>query len=355
MQVHKNRRSLCIFTLLTAVALAGCANHASNNGTKDPDLMATVNGYNILRSEFDKAYSDAAPQGPESDGQELLRLKVLNEIISRRLFLQRAQKLGLGPGKDEVESKINQYKAPYTREQFAKVLIELGLTEKELELKTRQDMTIDMLFKQEIDSQVMISDQDIQNYYNGHRAQFNVTEPQYDLAQIYVSSRPDGPSGGRPGKAQNDVQARDKIKMVHNRLESGEDFAPVAAAYSEDQDTAHSGGELGSIPQSRLKNTDSATREAVLKLKPGEFTEVIRVTDPASQKVVGYRIVKLLSKQAAVGQLTLADTTVKDSIRTKLNNEREQVLRAAYDEVLRSGAEIHNYYAERVVKNHGRQ
>lgn len=47
------------------------------------------------------------------------------------------------------------------------------------------------------------------------------------------------------------------------------------------------------------------------------------------------------------------ETQVKQQIRDKLRSELEQVLKAAYTEELRNGAEIHNYYAEAVLKGHG--
>jgi hypothetical protein len=46
------------------------------------------------------------------------------------------------------------------------------------------------------------------------------------------------------------------------------------------------------------------------------------------------------------------ENQVKQQIRDKLRSELEQVLKAAYTEDLRNGAEIHNYYAEAVLKNH---
>src|SRR5947209_12610011 len=42
-------------------------------------------------------------------------------------------------------------------------------------------------------------------------------------------------------RAQLDAQARRKIQMIHNRLDSGEDFTDLAEKYSEDPDTARSG------------------------------------------------------------------------------------------------------------------
>ena len=155
-----------------------------------------------------------------------------------------------------------------------------------------------------------------------------------------------------PGKAQNDAEARKKINEAEHRLESGEDFAGVAAKFSEDPDTARNGGELGPMPESQLKNTDPATRDAILKLKPGQFSEVIPVINPTTRQPFGYRIIKLIGKETA-GQRELNDPQVQPFIRNQLRSQREQILRAAYDEVLRDNAEVHNYYAEQILKNTG--
>jgi hypothetical protein len=46
------------------------------------------------------------------------------------------------------------------------------------------------------------------------------------------------------------------------------------------------------------------------------------------------------------------ESEVKRQIREKLRSELEQVLKVAYTEELRNGAEVHNYYAEQVLNTH---
>jgi peptidyl-prolyl cis-trans isomerase SurA len=339
-------------TLLALLALTGCP---KSGGASGGEVMAKVNSYKIMRSEVDKAFNKqiaGAPQQLTSEQEQALRLQILQQIINIQLYLQKAEKLGIVATDEEIDSRLN--KSSYTKEQFEQKLKEAGVTEDDVRQDIRRNLIIEKLFNKEIASKVTISDADIQNYYKEHKTQFNVIEPQYYLAHIYVSSLPNAPSGNIAGKAQNDTQAHDKIRMVYNRLESGEDFAAVAARFSEDQDTARSGGELGATPESQLKNTDPATREAVLKLKPGQYTEVIPVINPATQKVLGYRIVKLLGKEAA-GQRDVNDPTVQQAIRNTLRNQREQFLRAAYDESLRDNAQVRNYYVDQVLKDFGAQ
>jgi peptidyl-prolyl cis-trans isomerase SurA len=95
---------------------------------------------------------------------------------------------------------------------------------------------------------------------------------------------------------------------------------------------------------------DPATREAVQKLKPGQYTDILPYFNPQTRQPGGYQIIKLTGKDIA-GQRDLNDPQVQQFIRNKLRSQQEQILRGAYDEVLRDDAEIHNYYAEQILKN----
>jgi peptidyl-prolyl cis-trans isomerase SurA len=342
---------VCLLGTIALLALTGCP------GKGGSDQMAKVNGHKILRSEVDKAFTKqtaGTPQKLTGEQEQNLRLQILQQLITIQLYLQKAEKLGIVATDDEIETKLNQAKSPYTKEEFSKRLQDMGTNEEDYKQDIRRQLTIEKLFNKEIASKVTIADSDILAYYNEHKSQFNVIEPQYHLAHIFVSTQANAPAGAVPGKAQNDAQAHDKIRMVYNRLESGENFADLAAKYSEDQDTARSGGELGPTPESQLKNTDPATRDAIAKLKPGQFSEIITINQPLTQKIFAYRIVKLLGKESA-GQRDVNDPEVQQFIRSQLRNQREQFLREAYDESLRDNAEIHNYYVDQILKNFGAQ
>jgi peptidyl-prolyl cis-trans isomerase SurA len=335
--------------------LASSCNHGA-----DKDVVAKVNSYKILRSELDKAYNRqiaGAPRKPTAEEESALRLSILGQLIGQQVYLQKAEKLGVVATDDEVDSKMTQEKAPFTREEYAKRLQAGGYTEDERRLEIRQKLTIDKLVNKEVAAKVTISDADIQSFYNEHKAEFNIIEPQYYLAHIFVSAQPNVPAGPIPNKAQNDAQAKDKIRQAYNHLESGDDFAAVAAQYSEDPNTARSGGELGVTPESQIKSpkdTDAATRDAILKLKPGQFTDIIPIKNPATQAVLAYRIVKLIGREAA-GQRELSDPAVQQLIRNQLKNQRGQFLHSAYEEVLRDDAVIRNYYAEDLLKSAGQK
>jgi len=347
-QPRTNRRIAVLLGAVLSVALTGCPNRV-----KDTDVMAKVNGYKITRAEVDKTFNEqiaGTPQKLSPEQDQTLRLQILQQMIGLRLYLQKAEKLGIVATDEDVDNRVNQAKALSTKEEFLKKLQEMQLTEDDYRQEIRKNLTIEKLLNKEIASKVTITDNDLQTYYNEHKAQFNVVEPQYRLAHIFVSSQPSAPSGPIADKAQNDAQAREKIRMIYNRLASGEDFATVAARYSEDTDTARSGGELGATPESQLRGTDPATRDAIAKLKPGQFSDIIPITNPTTQKALGYRIVKLNGKEPA-GQRDYNDPNVQQAIRTQLLNQREELLKEAYRENLHDNAEIHNYYAEQILRS----
>ena len=115
------------------------------------------------------------------------------------------------------------------------------------------------------------------SFYNANKAQFNFIEPKYNIADIVVTSQPTPMQQGanlQNSKAGNDAEARRKIEMIHNRLESGEDFATLAMNLSENPNDANNGGNMGFIPESSLRS-DPAVFAAISKLQPGQITEVI--------------------------------------------------------------------------------
>jgi len=336
------------FALLFCMAVAGC-----RSSQRSADVLAKVNGKPILRSEVDTYYRSQtaeSPQPPSSEQATTLRLNILKELVNQELMMQRAQKLGLLATDEEVESKVAEMKAPYTQEEFDKRLKERGITLDDFKRDLRRNLTITKVINKEVTSKITISDADISSYYNAHKAEFNLVEPQYHLAQIVVTTQPNPQI--RTNKATNEPEARKKIQMVQNRLESGEDFNTIAMNYSEDQSTSGNGGDMGLVPESAFKS-DPIASQVVLKLKPGQTSGIIPVIDPGSRQVVGFRIIKLVAKEPA-GQRELNDPRVQQFIREQLRGSREQLLKAAYYEVVRDEAKVENYYAEDVLKNSGK-
>lgn len=336
--------------------VAMAAGIACQSGKDGSDVMAKVDGHKIYRADVDKYYvnqTTGSEQQPVGEAATSLKLSILNELIETEILMRRAEKLGLLATDEEVDRKLTEIKSPYTQEQFDQRLKDKKITLDDFKHDLRRSLTREKVLNKEIISKINISDQDINSYYNEHKAEFNLIEPQYHIAQIFVTPRPNPQVRNlQNSKAQNEADARKKIQMIVNRLDSGDDFATLAMNYSEDPETAANGGDLGFQPESSLQKTDPATRDTVMKLKPGQYSQVVSVIDPASKQLFGFRIIKLIAKEPA-GQRALNDPRVQQAIRDQLRDRREQLLKAAYYEVLRDQAKVENYFAQQVLEKTG--
>jgi peptidyl-prolyl cis-trans isomerase SurA len=345
------RAGYLVLSASLLVGLWGCNRERSGG-----NVMASINGRKILRSEVDKYYANqtaGSDQQPVGEQAVSLRLSILTELIETEILMQRAEKLGLLATDEEVDRKLNEIKSPYTAEEFTKRMQDKKITLDDFKRDLRRSLTRDKVLNKEITSRINITDQDVNNYYNEHKAEFNLIEAQYHLSKIMVSGAGNGQVHNlQNSKAQNDPEARKKIQMIANHLDSGDDFATLAMNYSEDPETSNNGGDLGMAPESALKNADPATRDAVMKLKPGQYTPVIPILNPTNHQPAAYMIVKLIAKEPA-GQRDLSDPRVQQAIRQQLRDRREQLLKAAYYESLRDDAKVTNYYADEVLKNLG--
>jgi peptidyl-prolyl cis-trans isomerase SurA len=335
---------------LCLVGIAGCRR------THGPNVVATVNGKPIMRSEVEQLYENNlgdSQQQPSKEQADIVRLNVIRQLIDEEILMERAAKLNLTATDEEVDNQINELKAPFTQEEFNKRLAAKHLTLDDLKRQIRRSKTEDKLLNKEINSKINITDADISAYYNAHKAEFNLIEPMYHLAQIMVTSQPlpqqqQQSINLQNSKATNDAEAKKKIETLHNRLESGEDFGLLAQNFSERPDTASNGGDMGFVSESQLHSSPEVYA-AIGKIKPGQITEILPVYDP-QHKPIGYEIFKLLDKQAA-GQRELTDPRVQQSIRAQLRDARVQLLRNAYLEMLRDEAHVENFFAEDIFKN----
>jgi len=340
---------IVLWAAFLLAALAGC------NSKPGSDVMATVDGRKIFRSDVDKYYDNnvaSAQQPPTGEQATALRLNILHQMIDDEILMRRAEKLGLLATDEEVDRKYNEIKAPFTQEEFDKRLQDKKITLADFKRDIRRSITVEKVLNKEVSSKINVTDQDITSYYNEHKAEFNLIEPQYHLAEIRVTPGPNPQVQNQNDKAQNEADARKKIQMISNRLDSGDDFASLAMRYSESPETSGNGGDFGMVMESQLRSIDPATREAVTKLKPGQYSPIVPIVNPGNKQVMGYRIVKLISKEPA-GQRELADPRVQQAIRSQLHDRREQLLKAAYYEVLRDSAKVENYYAKSILDSNG--
>jgi peptidyl-prolyl cis-trans isomerase SurA len=344
------RARFAVHLLLGAVlftTVAGCKRSPS------PDVVATVNGKEILHADLEK-YLNASvgdnPQQPSPEQANIARLNLLNKLIDGEILQQRAARLNLAASDEDVNAKLTEMKAPYTQEEFDKQLKLRNLTLDDYKRDLRRSLTETKLLNKEIESKINITDAEISGYYAAHKAEFNLIEPRYNIARIAVTATPSPQTTNlQNNKASGDADAKKKIQALHTKLDNGEDFSAVALNFSEDKETASNGGDMGFVAESAL-HSEQAVYDAISRLKPGQFTDVLPIVDPQSHRTIGYAIYRLLSRDAA-GQRELNDPSVQQRIRSGLREGHAQLLRDAYFESLRDDAKVHNYLADQILKD----
>src|SRR6202022_282845 len=258
---------------------AGCKQQAQ----PAPDVWAVVNGKEIKRADVDKYYRTRVnPEGQEPSQEEALSLKlnVLDELINNEILLDRAKKLNLEASDGEVEDKFTELKSPFTEDEFQRQLKDRNVSVTDLKSDLRRQLSIQKLLNREVVAKISITDQDVAEFYNSNKAQFNVAEPQYRIAQIVVTPRKEPQIRTRKNDdATNEAEAQRKVKMLMDRLNSGADFAQLAMDYSEDMNTTTTGGDLGYVPESALNQSDPALKKMVIAMKPGQVSPALQVKD----------------------------------------------------------------------------
>ena len=272
-------------------AAAGCKQQTQHA----PDVWAIVNGKEVKRAEVDKYYRtrvNAEGQEPSQEESLSLKLNVLDELIYNEILLEKAKKLNLEASDGEVEDKFTEIKSPYTEDEFQRRLKDQAISVDDLKSDLRRQLSIQKLLNREVVAKISITDQDVTDFYNANKAQFNVAEPQYRIAQILVTPRKEPQIRNRKNDdATNEAEAQRKVKMLMDRLNSGADFGQLAMDYSEDMNTAGTGGDLGYVPESALNQSDPMLKKVVVGMKPGQVSPPIQLKE-------GYRILKLITRES---------------------------------------------------------
>ena len=334
------RKSAVFAAALAAFSLVSCK--------KSPPagVAAEVNGHAITTAELEKIYSMQAAQQPATSNADVImaqKLDLLGSLINNEIMLQKAEKLGLTAVDADVDTDFNNKKAPYTKEEFEKLMADRHMTAADLRTQIRRDLTITKLINKEITSHIVITDADVTNFYNANKSVFNFPEPRVHLAQILVTPSPDpNVRNLKRSKAENAQEARTKIEDLERRIRAGEDFALLAQNYSEDPVSAPNGGDIGFHPESDFAKAPEFLK-LIREMPAGSTSGIIPMQDD-------YRIFKMIAKEPA-GQRDLNDPRVQQEIREELRGQKDHLLQGAYFEVLRNNAKVQNYLAQSVVEN----
>ena len=289
------------------------------------DFAAAVNESVISRQDFDMTVIQAeqrfARMGKQLGASQLSEIKkeVLEELINRELLHQESQKRGVKVDAAEVKEQLNRMRSQYATEaEFKRALSTMGFYETNMESQIKEWMEIRRFVNDHIAKKITIPEEDIKASYDSHPQIFQRPESVH-AAHILIKV---DPAADESQKAE----ARKKIAMINKKLKEGEDFAALAAAFSQGPSGAK-GGDLGYFGRGQMVKPFET---AAFALKPGEVSGIIETR-------FGYHIIKVFDKKP---KTTIPYEIARDRIAQYLKNEKVQKQVNQYVDELKKNATI---------------
>lgn len=273
--------------------------------------VATVDGQHILLNELtERIEREISLLGDRTLGEresyDLLKQEILNTMIDEKVMLLRARELSLFISDEELSRKIEEIKANYTHEGFARTLssqnVDFDIWKEEL----KNRMLMEKLIAMDVNARVTVTEDEARAYYKSNRKKYE--------------------RGKRIHVAQIIVRDEKKAQAILNRLKRGEEFAKVAREESIGPEAAR-GGDLGFITQGVMPEE---TERFLFSQPPGSVSEIIKSS-------YGYHIVKILEKEK---RRMVSWQEIKELVMADVKKEKEEKAYAQWLEDLRSKATV---------------
>src|SRR5207302_10301641 len=119
----------------------------------------------------------------------------------------------------EIDTAYGEAKKNVADDAFQQELKRRNLTTADMRDGLRRELVTQKVIEREVGSKINVTDQDVSDFFNANRAQFNIAEEGYHLAQIVVTPVRDAQVANRTGDdAATPQQAATKVSMLMERL-----------------------------------------------------------------------------------------------------------------------------------------
>ena len=317
-------RKIGIFVSLVLVLALGFA-ISSSAASK---YAAKVNGVKVKNMTLEAAVNNfianqkmMGMQTNEGD-RDALRMQILEELISAELLYQEGKKAGLDNLDNEMKEQFGNIKNGFASEkEFKDVLKERGVTEKELKDDIKKGLCIKAFLDRDVYAGIAVNEEEKRQEYEKNKDKLSVPD-QVKASHILILARQDASD-------EDKNAAREKIEDLRRKALSGEDFAELAKANSQDG-SAPNGGDLGYFGRGAMVKP---FEDAAFSLEAGQISQVVETQ-------FGYHIIKVADKQAA---RTLNYEEVEPDIERFLLNQRRAEVLQKFVTGLRSKAKVEVY------------
>lgn len=302
-----------ILALIFAALLAclGVASSPVHSATSAPAIVAdrivaVVNDdaitLNELNARIVAVERQLRGQGTQLPPHSVLEKQLLERMIVDRIQLQLAKESATHVDDSQLDAYLRRIAESnkMSLSEFRHAIEQDGLTWTKFREEVRDEMTIGRVREREVDNRINISDAEIDNYLATPAANSSGGE-EYNVAHILLRV-------SEQSSPEQLMRVRARAEQALAQLKRGDDFAQVAASFSDAPD-AMSGGMIGARPLDRLPPIYA---DAVQKLDAGGISGILH--SPA-----GYHIVKLIERSAAGKSIKPMRQTLARHILIKVN------------------------------------
>ena len=318
-----------------APVTAALAPSQPSDQTVVEEIIVRINNSIISLSDLKRSQEQLAAEQSKQDPnlppenqpkpQDLLR-----DLIDSKLLAQKAEELGISADTDVIKRLDDLRKQMHaeTMEDLEKAAKAQGVSFEEFKQNMKESILTQKVIQQEVGAHISVTQQEIQEFYNQHKAEMQRPE-QLRLSEILIPTQAPAAAGSDQTAAATDdqvAQAKAKADAIYAQLQKGAKFDELAKK-SSGGPTAAQGGDLEYFKRGTLAKP---LEEQVFALKAGQYTEPIRTNQ-------GWVILKVTQHQSE-GVPPLKE--VEPAIQEQLYSIRMQPALREYLTKLRENAYI---------------
>ena len=286
-------------------------------------IAAQVNGktitYQDLDTEFHARTQVTFETVQDDPRAQTLRKQILEQLIDKEILLGEARRQKLQVTAEMVDERFEHIRSRFPSEEaFNKALGARGITTQELKANIHAGLLQQQIVDQEILQKVSVSPEELQSFFREHQDDY-VQEEEIHVRHILFRVAADA-------SPEDDQKAQNRATAVLARAKKGEDFAKLAAEFSEGP-TKDRGGDLGYFGRGKMVKP---FEDAAFKLKVGEISDPVRTR-------FGYHIIKVEDRKEAK---RLSYEEAEGQVRQKVTEEKAIALYKEYVTTLRSKAKV---------------
>jgi peptidyl-prolyl cis-trans isomerase SurA len=251
------------------------------------EIIARVNNNIITRADLRRSQEQLAADARQPDSAGALadpkeqQQDLLRDLIDQQLLLQKGEELGISADTDVIKrlDELRKQMHAESMEDLEKAAQAQGVSWEEFKQNLKNSIITQHVISQEVGGHITVSQQDIQQFYDQHKAEMERPE-QVRMSEILISTQktpavktekgqevlPQAPS------SEVVAEAKAKADKVYDLLKKGGNFEELAKQYS-DGPTASSGGDLEYFKRGTLSRE---IEERVFATDPGGYTEPVR-------------------------------------------------------------------------------